>query len=193
MVLILVLQPTRGEDRPDKSATVDKEAQAKIASEAAPQGPPLSSQAGKLLDEVKQRISNIHTKELQALLKDKPDTVLIDVRSPEEITLRGGSIDAPQHFNIQRGWLEFQIDNYVPRKDTPIVVYCGVNQRSPLAADALMKLGYSNVRKYADGFFVWQQAGLLIVPKVLALNCLASRSFNTIYTASIYGTINTRG
>ncbi len=134
--------------------------EAKTASEVVDQGPPLSSQASKLLDQVNQRISNVHTKELQALLKKNPDTVLIDVRAAEEITLRGGSIDAPRHFNIQRGWLEFQIDSYVPNKETPIVVYCGVNQRSPLAADTLMTLGYKNVRNYADGFFTWQQAGL---------------------------------
>ena len=160
MILILVLQSAWGEGRSEKSATIDKEDQAKSAAAAASQGPPLSSQASQLLNEVKQRISNIHTKELQTLLKDKPDTVLIDVRSPEEITLRGGSIDAPQHFNIQRGWLELQVDSYVSHKDTPIVVYCGVNQRSPLAADTLMKLGYSNVRNYADGFFAWKRAGL---------------------------------
>ena len=134
--------------------------EAKTASKVIDQGPPLSSQASKLLDQTNQRISNIQTEELQALLKKNPDTVLIDVRAAEEITLRGGSIDAPRHFNIQRGWLEFQIDSYVSNKETPIVVYCGVNQRSPLAADTLMKLGYKNVRNYADGFFTWQRAGL---------------------------------
>jgi glyoxylase-like metal-dependent hydrolase (beta-lactamase superfamily II) len=40
------------------------------------------------------------------------------------------------------------------------VVYCGVNQRSPLAADTLMKLGYTSVKNFSDGFFKWKQAGL---------------------------------
>ena len=160
MILAFAFQPVWGEGGSEAPAIVDKGTQEKTDKQETHKGPPLSSQASKLLSEVKQRISNIHTKELQTLLKEKSGTVFIDVRAPEEITLRGGSIDAPQHFNIQRGWLEFQIDNYVPHKDTPIVVYCGVNQRSPLAADTLMKLGYSNVRNYADGFFAWQQAGL---------------------------------
>jgi len=50
----------------------------------------------------------------------------------------------------------------VPDKATPIVVYCGVSQRSPLAADTLIQLGYTNVKNYRDGFFNWKRAGLPI-------------------------------
>jgi len=133
-------------------------------------GPPLSKDAKALLDEVNQRIHNINTAELQEILKTQPQTVLIDVRTANELTLLGGSIRAPLHFNIIRGWLEFQIDSYVTGKDTPIVVYCGVNQRSPLAADTLMKLGYTNVKNYADGFFAWKQAGLPVDERDKALD-----------------------
>jgi len=86
-------------------------------------------------------------------------TVVIDVRTPAELAL-SGHIDAPLFFNITRGQLEFQIEVAVPDKTTPIVVYCGVSQRSPLAADTLMKLGYKNVKNYRDGFFNWKRAGL---------------------------------
>ena len=58
--------------------------------------------------------------------------------------------------------LELQIDTFVPNKKTPIVVYSQFNQRSPLAADTLMQLGYSNVKNYADGFHQWKLAGLPI-------------------------------
>lgn len=134
------------------------------------EAPPVSRDARALLDQVNRRIHNINTAELQQLLKTQPQAVLIDVRTEKELTLLGGSIDAPRHFNIVRGWLEFQIDSYVPRKDTPIVVYCGVNQRSPLAADALMKLGYTNVKNYADGFFAWKKAGLPVEERDRALD-----------------------
>ncbi|MEZ5537756.1 MAG: rhodanese-like domain-containing protein [Thiolinea sp.] len=126
----------------------------------APDAPPLTAAAKALLDEVKQRITNINTQELQDILKNHPETRLIDVRTPQEISLLGGHIDAPRHSNIIRGWLEMQIDSVIPDKDAPIVVYCGTNQRSPLAADTLMKMGYTNVKNYADGFFVWKDAGL---------------------------------
>ncbi|CAA6802840.1 MAG: SoxH protein, homolog, partial [uncultured Thiotrichaceae bacterium] len=122
--------------------------------------PALTAAAKAILDEVNKRITNINTQELQTLLKEQPMTQLIDVRTPQEISLLGGHIDAPRHRNIMRGWIEMQIDGLIPDKDTPIVVYCGVNQRSPLAADTLMKLGYSNVKNYEDGFFAWKDAGL---------------------------------
>nr|CAA6829094.1 MAG: SoxH protein, homolog [uncultured Thiotrichaceae bacterium] len=122
--------------------------------------PPLTSTAQAILDDVNTRITNINTQELQALLKEHPETQVIDVRTPQEISLLGGHIDAPRHRNIMRSWIEMQIDGLIPDKDTPIVVYCGVNQRSPLAADTLMKLGYSNVKNYEDGFFAWLDAGL---------------------------------
>jgi glyoxylase-like metal-dependent hydrolase (beta-lactamase superfamily II)/rhodanese-related sulfurtransferase len=115
-----------------------------------------------LLDSVRQQINNIGTLELEEQLAGRPDTVLIDVRTPAEIHLLGGMIDAPRSYNITRGWLEFRVADTVPDRDTPIVVYCGINERSPLAAQTLMAMGYSNVSNYADGFFVWRDSGLPI-------------------------------
>jgi len=112
-----------------------------------------------LLAEVNKRIININTAQLKQQLALHPMTVLIDVRTEEEIVLRGGTIDAPLNAVIPRGWLEMRIAEYVQDKDTPIVVYCGVNLRSPFAADTLMKMGYSNVKNYADGFFKWKESG----------------------------------
>ncbi|MCY4421114.1 MAG: MBL fold metallo-hydrolase [Gammaproteobacteria bacterium] len=124
------------------------------------EAPPMSAEAQALLEEVNPRIENIDTQQLQEILRTDPHTVLIDVRLPEETTLLGGSIDAPHHFNIPRGWVEFQVDSYITDKDRSIVVYCGINRRSPLAAEALMKLGYTRVKNYSDGFFAWQRQGL---------------------------------
>ena len=112
----------------------------------------LSSTAGK--------IKNINTSELNQLLKDKPDAIVIDVRTPDEIARLGGMIEARRNYNITRGWLEFRVGNVARHADEPIVVYCGRNERSPLAAKTLADMGYRNVRNYADGFFAWQKAGL---------------------------------
>jgi glyoxylase-like metal-dependent hydrolase (beta-lactamase superfamily II)/rhodanese-related sulfurtransferase len=112
-----------------------------------------------LLAEVNKRIKNINTDQLRQQLANKPMTVLIDVRTEEEIILRGGMIDAPLNVVIPRGWLEMRIAEYAQDKDTPIVVYCGTNLRSPFAADTLMKMGYTNVTNYADGFFKWKESG----------------------------------
>lgn len=115
--------------------------------------------AQRVLDAANKRVPQLDTAGLLAQLKAQPKTVVLDVRTPAELGLLG-HIDAPLFFNITRGQLEFQIEVAVPDKATPIIVYCGVSQRSPLAADTLIKLGYKNVKNYRDGFFNWKRAGL---------------------------------
>ncbi len=137
--------------------------------------PTVSSDAKKLLDQVNKRISSIDSKELLSLLKPQSRTVVIDVRNPDEITLKGGYIRAENYFNIPRGELEFRIAILVHAKDTPIVVYDDFNQRSPLAADTLVKLGYSKVKNYADGFYKWKQAGLPVKYDDMALDSFLYR------------------
>lgn len=108
-----------------------------------------------------QTVRNVDTQGLQSLIESEPDLVVIDVRMPEELATLGGSIDSGrQDLVINRGWLEFRVQEAVPDPETPIVVYCGINQRSPLAAATLTDMGYSNVWNYADGFFSWRDAGL---------------------------------
>ncbi len=110
--------------------------------------------------EVSKHVKNISTVELKKLLADDPEVALIDIRLPSEIKSMGGAIKAQQNVNIPRGWLEWRVTNVALDKDTPIVVYCGANVRSPLAADTLMKMGYTNVKNYADGYIGWKRAGL---------------------------------
>jgi rhodanese-related sulfurtransferase/glyoxylase-like metal-dependent hydrolase (beta-lactamase superfamily II) len=140
-----------------------------ISAQAA-DAPELSADAKKLLAQANKRISNIDTSGLKALLKPQAKTVVIDVRNPDELTLNGGYIRAENFYNIPRGQLELSISTYVLSKDTPVVVYDDFNQRSPLAADALMKLGYKNVKNYADGFYKWKQAGLPVKYNDMALD-----------------------
>lgn len=124
-----------------------------------PEAPAVTQAAQQQLDAAHKRVPQIDTADLVAQLKARPETVVIDVRTPAELAL-SGHIDAPRFANIARGWLEFQIEAAVPDKATPVVVYCGVSQRSPLAADMLIKFGYKNVKNYRDGFFNWKRAGL---------------------------------
>lgn len=119
----------------------------------------LDTQAQQLLDTVKTKINSIDTQQLQQQLKEKPKTVLIDVRTEDEIQ-QFGTIGLYQNIRIPRGWLEFRINELIPDKKTSIVVYCGTNIRSPLAALQLMEMGYSDVKNYSDGFFSWQSMSL---------------------------------
>jgi glyoxylase-like metal-dependent hydrolase (beta-lactamase superfamily II)/rhodanese-related sulfurtransferase len=128
-----------------------------------PEAPTLTQQAQTVLDATMKRVPQIDTAGLVAQLKAQPETMVMDVRQPVELATLGGRIDAPRFANLRRGSLEFQIEAAVPDKSTPIVVYCGVSQRSPLAAETLMKLGYTKVKNYRDGFFNWKRAGLPLV------------------------------
>ncbi|OQX30788.1 MAG: hypothetical protein B0D96_12200 [Candidatus Sedimenticola endophacoides] len=93
------------------------------------------------------------------MLREAPDLVLVDIRTKLEIQQMGGTIDAPQNVVIPRGWLEFNIQSRAEARDTPIVVYCGAGYRSPLAADTLQQMGYTNVWNYAQGYVGWRNAG----------------------------------
>ena len=109
---------------------------------------------------VQAEIINIDTAELKRRLEQDPNLTLIDVRNPNEINQFGGTIDAAQNVILSRGWLEFRIGEVLRSYNQPVVLYCGINQRSPLAAKTLMDMGYSNVGNYANGFFAWRDANL---------------------------------
>ena len=112
-----------------------------------------------MLLSVNKQLTNINTEELLKELDSNPKVVLIDVRTQSEI-INLGTILRGQNRNIPRGWLEFRIEDEAPNKDTPIIVYCGLNLRSPLAAQTLERMGYTNVKNYSDGYFKWKEAGL---------------------------------
>jgi len=114
------------------------------------------------LKEVKQKVDNISTNELKKLLEKQPNTYLIDVRTTGELAQINQMIKAKNNINIPRGWLELRIAAAIPDKNSPIVTYCGTGQRSPFAADTLSKMGYRNVKNYAEGFFDWQEAELTV-------------------------------
>lgn len=115
-----------------------------------------------MLREAQRHTSDVDTAGLQAMLQQHPDLVLVDVRTPGEVRAMGGTIAAPNNVVIPRGWLEFRIGQFAPDPDTPIVVYCGANFRSPLAAWTLQQMGYRNVKNYADGYIGWKKQGLPI-------------------------------
>lgn len=114
----------------------------------------------KLLVKVSKQLTHINTQQLEKRIESDKNMVLIDVRTAKEID-QLGTINAPQNIPIPRGWLEFRIDEYA-NENTPIVVYCGLNLRSQLAAKSLMDMGYKNVVNYQNSFIDWQKQGLPI-------------------------------
>ena len=90
---------------------------------------------------------------------------VVDVREPEEFA--EGHI--PGAVNIPRGLLEFEVDghpavNYqtaeaLSHRERPVILYCLSGGRSALAAEALLRLGFSKPLSLDHGILGWADAG----------------------------------
>ncbi|MEJ5254344.1 MAG: molybdopterin-synthase adenylyltransferase MoeB [Acidimicrobiales bacterium] len=107
-----------------------------------------------LLSKTKAEIREVTTAEADEL-RARPGVVLLDVREPDEHDQ--GTI--PGSVFIPRGHLESKIENLVPDRGTPLVVYCAGGNRSAFAAKTLAELGYTDVVSMAGGFNRWKDEG----------------------------------
>jgi len=90
--------------------------------------------------------------------------LFLDVREADEYAQ--GAIPGALH--LPRGMLELQVEGRVPDRQRKIVVYCAGGTRSVLAAQALGRLGYSDVVSMAGGFNKWKDQGRdWVVPRTL--------------------------
>ena len=108
-----------------------------------------------IIDEARANIKAIDIDEARKML-DKPGTVLVDVREPDE--WRQGHI--PQAIAISRGFLELRVEEKIPDHKTPVIVQCASGTRSLLAARTLRELGYENLYNLTGGFNAWKDRGL---------------------------------
>ncbi len=104
----------------------------------------------------KKQIAEIDVAELRKLLGASAKVQLIDIREPDEYAQ--GFI--PGALWIPRGHLESKIEDRVPNREGPIVLYCAAGNRSAFAARSLHELGYENAKSLAEGFGGWKRAGL---------------------------------
>jgi adenylyltransferase/sulfurtransferase len=103
--------------------------------------------------------SEISVEQTHQLLQNKEPVVLLDIREEEEIAMGyiKGTLFLPQ------GRLEKEIENLLPDKDVPIVVYCAGGIRSLKAAKVMQEKGYKNVFSMAKGIDGWKAAGYKVV------------------------------
>jgi sulfur-carrier protein adenylyltransferase/sulfurtransferase len=107
-----------------------------------------------LLQQVKAEIDEVDASRARELLGEG-DAAAVDVRERDE--WEEGHIPGAVH--IPRGSLEGRIENAVPDRSQPIVVYCAGGSRSAFAARTLEELGYENVASLAGGFTDWKRNG----------------------------------
>jgi len=99
--------------------------------------------------------SEISVEETHQLLGKKEPIVLLDIREKEEIALGyiNGTVFLPQ------GFLSEKVENLLPDKNVPVVVYCAGGIRSLAAAKLMKEKGYMNVFSMAKGIDGWRAAG----------------------------------
>ena len=112
-----------------------------------------------LVVEALTRVKEIMPGDLSRLLASGGKPVLLDVREPAEFAL----LHIPDSINVPRGILEqsceWDYDETVPLlaagRNQEIVVICRSGKRSVLAADAMQKMGFTNVVSLKTGVRGW--------------------------------------
>lgn len=123
--------------------------------------------ANQLVAEAKQRIENLGVDQVASELESE-DTLLVDLREPEERAAQGV---IPGAVHAQRGMLEFWADpssSYHRPEFDPnrrVILHCAGGGRSALAADTLQQMGYANVAHLEGGFTAWEDAGQPVEPE----------------------------
>ena len=108
-----------------------------------------------VLKKVRSEVREISVQDARARA---PQAALVDVREADE----WAQGHVPGATFIPRGFLELRIEEKVPDKGQPLILYCAGGTRSALAARALQDLGYTDVHSMAGGFGKWKEAGFPI-------------------------------
>jgi len=112
----------------------------------------------KLVNDAKSRVRETDINGYKKMLANGERPLLVDTR--EESEWAAGHAAGAVH--LSKGIIERDIEAKVPDKNTQMVLYCGGGFRSALAADALQKMGYSNVISLDGGWRAWQQSAMPI-------------------------------
>ena len=98
--------------------------------------------------------------EADAMIKAKPDLVILDMRVETEWAAEG-HISGATFANYFRGGLRDYLDAMDRRK--PYLVYCAIGERSKLTAVQMAELGFKEIYVLAGGLNAWKSAGKPVV------------------------------
>jgi len=111
-----------------------------------------------IMRQARQQVPEWSPPQVRAALagQDHHEVVVVDVR--EKYEWNEGYI--PGAIHVPRGFLELQIEESVPDKDTTVVLYCAGGTRSLIAGRTLQEMGYKHVVSMTGGFGFWKGSGL---------------------------------
>ena len=93
---------------------------------------------------------NITAEEAELIMESEESYIILDVRTREEY--EQGHI--PGAILIPDTEIEAKAEEALTDKDQLILVYCRSGRRSKLAAEALVELGYTNIKEFG-GIIDW--------------------------------------
>ena len=97
--------------------------------------------------------TNVSVTQLKAML-DKKDFAFVNVHIPYE-----GEIAKTDAF-VPYNDIEKNLDKLPADKNAKIILYCRSGRMSTLAAETLVRLGYTNVWNVEGGMVAWETLGL---------------------------------
>lgn len=112
-----------------------------------------------IVNDAKTRVKEADFRDIKKRLDAGEKMILVDTREDNEWA-RG---HIPNAIHLGKGVIERDIEQTIPDKNAPLVLYCGGGFRSALAADNLQKMGYKNVISMDGGWRGWTESGFPVV------------------------------
>lgn len=109
----------------------------------------------KLVTDTRARVREVSVDDTRRRMASGAPVHVIDVREESEWAA-GHAAGAT---SLGKGLIERDIEARVPDPGAEVILYCGGGYRSVLAADALQRMGYTNVASMAGGWRAWVDAG----------------------------------
>ncbi|HSD64337.1 MAG TPA: rhodanese-like domain-containing protein [Ignavibacteriaceae bacterium] len=100
-------------------------------------------------------VKNISVNEFKQQIEGDSNLVILDVRTPEELTGPLGKIDGVINIPVQQ--LDKRIDELNNYKDQEIAVICRTGHRSAIAAKILSANGFTKVENVEGGMTAYRQ------------------------------------
>ena len=99
------------------------------------------------------QFTNMKAVEVAKILKDNPNAVVLDIRTPAEFN--EGHI--PNAVNIDYKADSFDIELGKLDRDTTYVMHCRSGRRSANSFEIFKKLGFKNIIHMDDGILGWEE------------------------------------
>ncbi len=101
---------------------------------------------------------NLSPLEVKDLIRDNPDLIIIDVRTPQE--LKSGMVK--KAINIDMYDQNFLLEIKKLKKDEKYLLYCAVGGRSSATSELMKKEGFTSVFNSVKGFSSLKEAGITV-------------------------------